>query len=66
MSKDCNTCHHIERPAHICNLCRKGQIKQLDKRIVALEHVLRATRWRLMRMNRATTAIDAALDKKGD
>lgn len=37
-----------------------------DKRIEELEHVLRTTKWRLTQMNRATTAIDGVLDKKGD
>lgn len=64
--KDCGRCHHYERPAHICNLCRKGQITKLKKRIEELEHVLRATRVRLRDTNRTTLAIDVVLDEKGD
>jgi len=26
----CSKCHHYERPPQVCNLCRKGQIAQLE------------------------------------
>ena len=98
MIKDCDKCivNALANTGALiwplnCNLCRKGQLKQLEidladvfkeyqdlasvhdtvckaseNRIAVLEDVLRHTRGRLARKNMSTTAIDGALDKKGD